>query len=185
MGNKALPLMAASVIGIIGLMTMSANFWVGGAITCLAIVFAAFSALNKKPNQPVFMEMVIPNEQADARAMDHFLEDKPDRDQVNRLMYILGQAGLDPRAVILADDNGAPVLKVKDLLVEMVRIAGDKGTYDALQMDITNIYGRIEPNIGSALEQFRELDVIKTYLARKAMVDIEVPLTPSRFNLDE
>jgi len=173
------PLVACGLLGIIGLIAMSANFYVGGAIVLLAIFGVVFSRLKLEPKRLPEVQMVIPNEKADHQAMMNLVDpliqsvERVDRKKMGVLLYTLNQTGLDTNVPVFFGPHDHPYT-VRHILEEVLRIAEREGQpVEALAKDIVAIYPKMWDAVEEAISQFTDAEEICTFVAHKAMIDVQ------------
>lgn len=171
----------AVLLGLIGLFVLRVSFWLGVLMILVGLVVPIValqqsrktitSSLPKpKTKAIVKTERKAVSPQRPAPAPAHR---SVDRRKLGVLRYTLHQANLDSNAPVFETGENTAVT-VSDILAEMIDIAETYGRpVEALAKDIVAMYPRIFDNVNLALRQYPDEELAKTYIARKAMTDLQ------------
>jgi hypothetical protein len=160
------------LLGLAGLFVISKLLWLGvfmvllGVVVPIVALWLSRQAASSAPGPAIHKERkAAPTISAPHRNVD--------RNKLGVLRYTLHQANLDSNAPVF-ETGDHKIITVRDILVEMIDIAeAHDRPIGALAKDIVAMYPRIFENAKLALRQYPDEELAKTYIARKAMTDIQ------------
>ena len=170
----------AVLLGFIGLFVMSLSFWLGAMMILVGLAVPIVALRQSKQAAPSTSKPKTGKEPRTAFPANS-PHRKVDRNKLGVLRYTLHQANLDSNASVFETGENKAVT-VRDILVEMIDIADAHGRpVEALAKDIVAMYPRIFDNASLALRQYPDEELAKTYIARKAMTDVQWKLDQEDF----